>query len=48
MTTASVLADPRVRLGAGTAALGLVIDAALTLVNEKLEPKGPCYRDLGP
>ena len=33
---------------AGGAALGLVIDAALTLVKEKLEPKGPCYRDLGP
>jgi hypothetical protein len=48
MTTARVLADPRVRLGAGTAALGLVIDAALTLVKEKVEPKGLCYRDLGP
>ncbi|MGH3418953.1 MAG: hypothetical protein ACRDOD_05070 [Streptosporangiaceae bacterium] len=31
-----------------TAALGLVIDAALTLVKEKVEPKGLCYRDLGP
>ena len=77
MTTPRVLADPRVRLGArtaalivsavpvvglariypgahlpldvaGGAALGLVIDAALTLVKENLEPKGPCYRDLGP
>jgi glycosyltransferase 2 family protein len=33
---------------AGGAALGLVIDAALTLVKENLEPKGPFYRDLGP
>ena len=37
---------------AGGAALGVVLDAALTLVSnagrEQLEPKGPCYRDLGP
>ena len=31
-----------------TAALGLAVDAALTLVKEEVEPKGLCYRDLGP
>jgi hypothetical protein len=40
------------RLLAGGAALGLIIDAALTLAarggKEKIEPKGLCYRDLGP
>ena len=30
------------------AALGLAVDAALTLVKEEVEPKGLCYRDLGP
>jgi hypothetical protein len=37
-----VLADRESGSGAGTAALGLVIDAALTLVKEEAEPKGLC------
>jgi membrane-associated phospholipid phosphatase len=48
VSLARIYVGAHLPLDVGGAALGLVIDAALTLVKEKVEPKGPCYRDLGP